>query len=81
MITNVNRPNQPARLPEHQAGKPQQRRRLLAIIGHKLQFADQHQPASGSWSNVTSGITTVSTNDVFTNNVNGKASFFRLQSP
>ena len=37
--------------------------------------------SSGSWSNVTSGITTVGTNDVHTNNVNGKASFFRLQSP
>jgi hypothetical protein len=37
--------------------------------------------SSGSWSNITSGITTVSTNDVFSNNVNGKASFFRLHSP
>ena len=37
--------------------------------------------SSGSWSNVTSGITTVSTNDVLTNKVNGKAGFFRLQSP
>ena len=37
--------------------------------------------SSGSWSNVTSGIATVSTNDVLTNQVNGKAGFFRLQSP
>ena len=36
---------------------------------------------SGSWSNITSGITTISTNDVFSNNVNGKSGFFRLQSP
>ena len=37
--------------------------------------------SSGSWSNVTSGVTTVSTNYVLTNNVNSKAGFFRLQSP
>ena len=37
--------------------------------------------SSGSWSNITGGITTVSTNDVLSNNVNGKAGFFRLQSP
>jgi hypothetical protein len=37
--------------------------------------------SSGSWSNITGGITTVSTNDVLSNNVNGKANFFRLQSP
>ena len=37
--------------------------------------------AVGSWSNVINGITTAGTNDVFTNNVNNKASFFRLQSP
>ena len=37
--------------------------------------------SSGSWTNVTGGISTVSTNDVFTNSVNGKASFFRLRSP
>jgi hypothetical protein len=37
--------------------------------------------SSGSWSNITSGITTVSTNDVLSNNVNSKAGFFRLQSP
>jgi len=35
---------------------------------------------SGSWSNVTSGITTVSAGYVFTNTVNGKAAFFRLRS-
>jgi uncharacterized repeat protein (TIGR03803 family) len=34
--------------------------------------------SSGSWSNVTSGIVTVGTNYVFTNTVNGNASFFRL---
>ena len=33
---------------------------------------------SGSWSNVTSGITIVGTNHVFTNIVNGNAAFFRL---
>jgi hypothetical protein len=37
--------------------------------------------SSLSWSNITSGITTISTNDVFSNNVNGKSGFFRLQSP
>jgi len=37
--------------------------------------------SSGNWSNITSGITTVSTNDVLSNNVNSKAGFFRLQSP
>ena len=37
--------------------------------------------SSGSWSNVTSGITTVSTNDVFSNSVSGKPGFFRLPSP
>jgi hypothetical protein len=36
--------------------------------------------SSGSWSNVISGITIVGSNDVLTNNVNGKASFFRLKS-
>jgi uncharacterized repeat protein (TIGR03803 family) len=35
--------------------------------------------SSGSWSNVTSGISTVGTNYVFTNIVNGNASFFRLK--
>jgi hypothetical protein len=37
--------------------------------------------SSVGWSNITSGITTISTNDVFSNNVNGKSGFFRLQSP
>ena len=37
--------------------------------------------SSGSWGNVTSGISTVSTNDVFTNTVSGNPDFFRLQSP
>jgi uncharacterized repeat protein (TIGR03803 family) len=32
----------------------------------------------GSWSNVTTGISTVGTNYMFTNTVNGNASFFRL---
>jgi len=35
--------------------------------------------SSGSWSNVTSGISTVGTNYVFTNTVDGNASFFRLK--
>jgi len=34
---------------------------------------------SGSWSNVTSGITTVGTNYTLTNTVNGNALFFRLK--
>jgi hypothetical protein len=37
--------------------------------------------SSESWSNVISGITTAGGNFVLTNPVNGKASFFRLQSP
>jgi hypothetical protein len=37
--------------------------------------------SSGSWSNVISGITTAGGNFVHTNPVNGKAGFFRLQSP
>jgi len=37
--------------------------------------------SSGSWSNITSGISTVTTNEVFTNSVNGKPGFFRLRSP
>jgi hypothetical protein len=37
--------------------------------------------SSTNWSNVISGITTVGTNDVLTNTVNGKAAFFRLESP
>ena len=35
--------------------------------------------SSGSWSNITSGVTSVSTNYMFTNKMNGKAAFFRLQ--
>jgi hypothetical protein len=35
--------------------------------------------SSGSWSNVISAISTVGTNYVFTNTVNGKAAFFRLR--
>jgi uncharacterized repeat protein (TIGR03803 family) len=34
--------------------------------------------SSGSWSNVTSGITTAGADYVFTNKVNSKAAFFRL---
>jgi len=34
--------------------------------------------SSGSWSNVTSGIYIVGTNNVFTNTMNGNAAFFRL---
>jgi hypothetical protein len=34
--------------------------------------------SSGSWSNVTSGITIVGTNYMFTNTVNGNSAFFRL---
>jgi hypothetical protein len=37
-------------------------------------------PLFGTWSNVTAGIVTVSTNYVLTNNLNGRAGFFRLQS-
>jgi hypothetical protein len=37
--------------------------------------------SSGSWSNVLNGITTAGGNFVLTNSVNGKGSFFRLQSP
>ena len=37
--------------------------------------------SSGSWSNVLNGITTAGGNFVLTNPVNGKSSFFRLQSP
>ncbi|HKW27808.1 MAG TPA: hypothetical protein VJT54_00605, partial [Verrucomicrobiae bacterium] len=37
--------------------------------------------APGSWSNVIAGVTTAGTNYVHTNNVNGKAGFFRLHSP
>ncbi|MGA9777404.1 MAG: hypothetical protein WBS33_03955, partial [Verrucomicrobiia bacterium] len=37
--------------------------------------------ASATWSNVTGGITIAGTNYVLTNNVSGKPSFFRLQSP
>jgi predicted metal-binding protein/uncharacterized membrane protein len=37
--------------------------------------------SSESWSNVINGITTAGGNFVLTNPVNGKASFFRLQSP
>ena len=36
--------------------------------------------SSGSWSNITSGITTAGADYVFTDKVNGKAAFFRLQS-
>jgi hypothetical protein len=36
--------------------------------------------SSGSWSNIASGITTAGADYVFTNEVNGKAAFFRLQS-
>jgi hypothetical protein len=35
--------------------------------------------SSGSWSNITSGITTVGADYEFTNTVNGKAAFFRLK--
>jgi len=41
-----------------------------------LQYIDNL--SSGSWSNITCGITTIGTNYVFTNAVNGNASFFRL---
>jgi hypothetical protein len=34
--------------------------------------------SSGSWSNVTTGITIVGANYVFTSTMNGKAAFFRL---
>ena len=34
--------------------------------------------SSGSWSNVTTGITIVGTNYAFTSTMNGKAGFFRL---
>jgi hypothetical protein len=37
--------------------------------------------ASGSWSNVTSGITILGTNNVYSNTVGGQAAFFRLLSP
>jgi hypothetical protein len=37
--------------------------------------------ASGTWSNITSGVVTVGTNYVFTNTENGKAAFFRLEAP
>jgi uncharacterized repeat protein (TIGR03803 family) len=36
--------------------------------------------SSGSWSNVTSGITTVNAGYVFTNTMNGHAAFFRLKA-
>jgi uncharacterized repeat protein (TIGR03803 family) len=35
--------------------------------------------SSGSWSNITSGIATVGTNYVFTNDATGQTAFFRLQ--
>jgi hypothetical protein len=50
-----------------------------SATNYNLQF--NTNLSSGSWSNVISGITTVGTNSVLTNNVNGKAGFFRLQSP
>jgi len=37
--------------------------------------------ASGTWSDITSGIATVGTNFVHTNTITGKAAFFRLQAP
>ena len=37
--------------------------------------------SSGGWSNITTGIVMVSTNNVLTNKMNGKAGFFRLLSP
>ena len=36
---------------------------------------------SGTWSNITSGVATVSTNYTFTNPVTLKSAFFRLQGP
>jgi hypothetical protein len=37
--------------------------------------------ALGSWSNITSGITVLGTNNVYSNTVGGQAAFFRLLSP
>ena len=44
--------------------------------GFTLQYINNL--SSGSWSNITSGITTIGTNYLFTNSVNSNASFFRL---
>jgi uncharacterized repeat protein (TIGR03803 family) len=48
-------------------------------IGFTLQFISNL--SSGSWSNVTSGISVVGANYVFTNTANGSAAFFRLMQP
>ena len=51
-----------------------------AATGYNLQV-NTNLTASGSWSNIISGINTAGGNFVFTNPVTGRANFFRLQSP
>ncbi len=51
-----------------------------SATGYNLQV-NTNLTASGSWSNIISGVNTAGGNFVFTNPVTGRASFFRLQSP
>jgi hypothetical protein len=51
-----------------------------SATGYNLQV-NTNLTASGSWSNIISGINTAGGNFVFTNPVTGRAGFFRLQSP